>query len=124
MENTIRTIIVDDEPLARKGLSIRLKQFEEIELVAQCSNGEEALDIIREMQPRLVFLDIQMPGLNGLELVQELQIANRVIFVTAYHQKTDEIKALNPIGYLLKPFDDDKFHQVLKLAIDTLKAKL
>ena len=120
----LTALIADDEKLAQLTLASLLKENAEIGDIYLARDGAKAKLLIEQHQPDIIFLDIQMPGLNGLELVQELQIANRVIFVTAYHQKTDEIKALNPIGYLLKPFDDDKFHQVLKLAIDTLKAKL
>jgi len=65
MENRIKTIIVDDEPLARKGLAIRLAEFADIELIAQCQNGQEAISVIKTELPQLVFLDIQMPCMTG-----------------------------------------------------------
>ncbi|MDO6720127.1 response regulator [Psychrosphaera sp. 1_MG-2023] len=110
MENLIKTIIVDDEPLARKGLAIRLKEFEEIELLAQCSNGAEAIDVIVELQPKLVFLDIQMPGLTGFDVIHQLQQRNivmpMIVFVTAYDQFALKAFEVHAIDYLLKPVDD------------------
>ena len=69
---TFRTIIVDDEPLARKGLNIRLQSFNDIKIIEQCSNGREAIEAIRAFQVDLMFLDIQMPGLNGFEVIDEI----------------------------------------------------
>lgn len=110
MENLIKTIIVDDEPLARKGLAIRLKEFEEIELLAQCSNGAEAIEVIVELQPKLVFLDIQMPGLTGFDVIHQLQQRNivmpMIVFVTAYDQFALKAFEVHAIDYLLKPVDD------------------
>lgn len=110
MENPIKTIIVDDEPLARKGLAIRLKEFDEIELVTQCSNGEDAIATIVEMKPKLVFLDIQMPGLTGFDVIQQLQQQNidmpMIVFVTAYDQFALKAFEVHAIDYLLKPVDD------------------
>jgi len=115
MENTIKTIIVDDEPLARKGLSIRLKQFEEIELVAQCSNGEEALSAIRELKPRLVFLDIQMPGMTGFDVLNrlndEMDELPIIVFVTAYDQYALKAFEVHALDYLLKPVDDERLSE-------------
>ncbi|MBU2881274.1 response regulator [Psychrosphaera sp. B3R10] len=110
MENLIKTIIVDDEPLARKGLAIRLKEFEEIELLAQCSNGAEAIEVIVELKPKLVFLDIQMPGLTGFDVIHQLQQRNivmpMIVFVTAYDQFALKAFEVHAIDYLLKPVDD------------------
>ncbi len=88
MKQMLKVIVVDDEPLARRGMLVRLADFPELEIVAQCSNGEEAVAAIREHQPDAVFLDVEMPGLDGfgvLKQLQQLQIdLPYVVFVTAY----------------------------------------
>ncbi|MFT6691755.1 MAG: two-component system LytT family response regulator, partial [Colwellia sp.] len=72
MSKQLNTIIVDDEPLARKGLAVRLQEHKDINIIAQCTNGREALEAVRAYQPDLIFLDIQMPGLNGFEVVEAI----------------------------------------------------
>ncbi|MEW6997044.1 LytR/AlgR family response regulator transcription factor [Colwelliaceae bacterium BS250] len=117
MKSTLNTIIVDDESLARKGLAIRLDAFEQITVVANCTNGREAISEIYKLKPDLVFLDIQMPGLNGFQVVQELKdmqtMMPQVIFVTAFDQYAIKAFEINAIDYLLKPVD----HERLSLAI-------
>jgi len=118
MENTIKTIIVDDEPLARKGLAIRLQEFEDIEVVTQCSNGQDALVAIKEIQPKLVFLDIQMPGMTGFEVLnqlhQTLEELPIVVFVTAYDQYALKAFEVHALDYLLKPVDDNRLQECLE----------
>lgn len=117
MSNKIRTLIVDDEPLARKGLQVRLGAFENVEVIAQASGGKEAVKLVEEHTPDLMFLDIQMPGWNGFEVLK--QITDRgltlpqVVFVTAYDQyaiKAFEVRALD---YLLKPVDEERLVRTL-----------
>ena len=80
----LRAIVVDDEKLARRGLALRLAEFDQVELIAECANGQEALQVISAESPDLVFLDIQMPGMDGFDMVCELQADTMplIIFVT------------------------------------------
>jgi len=118
MENNIRTIVVDDEPLARKGLAIRLQQFADIELIAQCSNGEEGLAAITEQKPDLIFLDIQMPGMTGFEVLSALHESMEqlpvVVFVTAYDQYALKAFEVHALDYLLKPVDDERLQECIE----------
>lgn len=112
MDNKIRTIVIDDEPLARKGLAIRLQSYQDIELVAQCGNGEDGLASISELKPELVFLDIQMPGMTGFEVLSALHESEQdlpiIVFVTAYDQYALKAFEVHALDYLLKPVDDDR----------------
>ena len=83
---SIRTIIVDDEPLARRGLELRLRETADVEIVRQCANGREALAAINELQPDLMFLDIQMPGMSGFDVVKQVpqESLPMIVFVTAF----------------------------------------
>lgn len=118
MAQKITTLIVDDERLARERLNRMLTEFETVEIVGQAKNGLEAVNMIADLQPDIVFLDIQMPGLNGFEVLDKIPVKNRprVVFVTAYDQfaiKAFEIQALD---YLLKPFSKKR----LALAVERL----
>jgi two-component system LytT family response regulator len=116
----MRTIIVDDEPLARRGLQIRLEDNPGIDLLAECENGKEALQAIAELSPDLVFLDIQMPGMDGFDVVRELQGDDMplVVFVTAFDEYAVEAFAINAIDYVLKPIDDDRLADAINRAQD------
>ncbi|MGJ8689719.1 MAG: LytR/AlgR family response regulator transcription factor [Gammaproteobacteria bacterium] len=109
-EPRIRAIIVDDESLARTGLTMRLEKFPHVEVVQVCKNGKEALAAIAEHTPDLIFLDIQMPGMTGLEVVENLQQDNMpmIIFVTAYDAFAVDAFSANAVDYLLKPIEDDR----------------
>jgi two-component system, LytTR family, response regulator len=114
----IRTLIVDDEPLARERLAALLGAEGDIEIVAQCRDGEEAVTAIVDHEPDLVFLDVQMPQMNGFEVIEAVgnERMPLVIFVTAYDQhalKAFEVRALD---YLLKPFDRERFTEALQRA--------
>lgn len=115
----IRTIIVDDEGLARDTLQLLLGKHKEIEVVAACENGKEAIDAIHKFQPDLVFLDIQMPEVNGFEVIAEVGPEKMpvVIFATAYDQYALRAFQAAALDYLLKPFDDERFEQALDRAI-------
>ncbi|MEO8063704.1 MAG: LytTR family DNA-binding domain-containing protein [Pseudomonadota bacterium] len=104
----LRTLLVDDEALSRRGLELRLRMANDIEIVAQCTNGREALAAIREHQPDLVFLDIQMPGLSGFDVLAELQPHElpMIVFVTAYDRFAVQAFEARAIDYVLKPVDD------------------
>lgn len=107
----IRTLIVDDEALSRRGLEIRLRTAGDFEVLAQCSNGREALDAVREHQPDLLFLDIQMPGLSGFDVLAQLPTESlpMVVFVTAYDQFAIRAFEARAVDYLLKPVDESRF---------------
>ncbi|MEM1269059.1 MAG: LytTR family DNA-binding domain-containing protein [Bacteroidota bacterium] len=112
----IRTLIADDEPLARRGLRARLYQAGGFEIVAECANGRDTLGAIAEHAPGLLFLDIEMPGLNGFDVLQALPASERpvTVFVTAYdHYALDAFRA-HALDYLLKPIDDDRFEYVVE----------
>ena len=120
----IRTIIVDDEPKARDGLSLLLDQYKEITIIAQCENGISAIKHIDELKPDLVFLDIQMPKVNGFEVLNSIQHQiPYVVFVTAYDEYAVQAFEINAQDYLLKPFTDERFQSVLHLAIHNLKGE-
>ena len=117
MIEKIRTIVVDDEPLARRGLVVRLAQFEHIEVIAECANGRDAVEVILQQKPDLVFLDIQMPGLNGFDVLRKVNQQSEqmplVVFVTAYDQYAIRAFEVRALDYLLKPVDEDRLAQAL-----------
>lgn len=101
----MRTLVVDDERLARKELMNLLSSHPEIEVIGECANAEEALQSIRDLNPDLVFLDVQMPGMNGFELLKKLDDVPQVIFVTAFDEYAMKAFEVNAIDYLLKPVE-------------------
>ena len=103
--NTIKAIIVDDERLARNELKKLLEQHPEIQIVDEASNGDEGVEKIDLLRPDLIFLDIQMPGKTGFDLLAELEKAPRVIFTTAYDEFALKAFEVNALDYLLKPID-------------------
>lgn len=110
----IRTLIVDDESLARERIISLLKKENDIEIVGECSDGEEALQKINNLKPDLVFLDIQMPIMNGVDVIKNLsEYFPEVIFVTAYDEYAVEAFEMNALDYLLKPFDQERFSKTL-----------
>lgn len=111
----IVTLLVDDEPLARRTLRTLLSQDPEIHIIGECSNGYEAVAALRQQQPDLLFLDIQMPEMNGFEVLETvgLEAIPTVVFVTAYDQFALRAFAVHALDYLLKPFDDERFAQAL-----------
>ena len=113
--NKIRTVMVDDEPLALQGLKIRLEQFEDIEIIGTASNGREAVKVIRAEKPDLVFLDIQMPGMGGFDVVKAL--ANEelpiIIFATAFDQYAIKAFEAHASDYLLKPIEEERLEQAI-----------
>ena len=116
MNEKISTIIVDDESLARRGLGLRLQAFDDVEIIAQCSNGREAAEAIAKTQPQLVFLDIQMPGMDGFDVVRSIQgdAMPMVVFVTAFDQYAVDAFNVHAVDYLLKPIEEDRLQQALE----------
>lgn len=118
----INCIIVDDEELARKGLREILSTKKNIGVIKSCQDGLTAIEAIKSLKPELVLLDIQMPGINGFEVVASLPKPHpHVIFITAHDQYAVKAFEINAIDYLLKPFSDERFDQALNKAILTIK---
>ncbi len=115
--NKIRTVVVDDEPLARTNLTVLLRRHPEIETVAECGSGREALLVIRASKPDLVFLDVQMPECDGFDVIEMLGSETPcIIFVTAYDCYALRAFEVGALDYLLKPFDDARFERTLERA--------
>lgn len=114
----IRTLIVDDEPLARRNLRLLLENDAEIEIVGEAASGREALALIHKHSPDLVFLDIQMPELDGFGVLENLEAAQlpAIVFVTAFDQYALKAFEFHALDYLLKPFDDARFEKALHRA--------
>ncbi len=111
----IKTIIVDDEPLAREKLRGFLENEADIEIIGECRDGREALETIESEKPDLVFLDVQMPEMDGFEVLDNLEPQNlpTVVFVTAYDQYAIKAFDVHAVDYLLKPFDRQRFGEAL-----------
>jgi len=119
----VRTLIVDDEPLARANLRVLLQRHAEIQIVGESGSGIEAIQEIREKKPDLVFLDVQMPECDGFDVVEIVgrDVPAAVIFVTAYDQYALRAFDAGALDYLLKPFDDTRFELALSRALDKLQ---
>lgn len=109
-----KALIIDDERLARNELNTLLKDFAEIEVIGEASNAKEGLEKIDSLQPDLIFLDIQMPGKTGFEMLQELDAAPHVIFVTAYDEYALKAFEVNALDYLLKPVEPKRLAETLQ----------
>jgi two-component system LytT family response regulator len=121
MEN-IRIIIIDDEAPARELIKHYLKEVDSIEIIAECSDGFSALKSISQLKPDLVFLDIQMPRLTGIELVEVLTEKPEIIFTTAYDQFALRAFELNAVDYLMKPFEKRRFLVAVNKAIEKIRS--
>ena len=119
----IKTLVVDDEPLARERLLRLLKEETDIELLGECGNGREAAQAIRRFSPDLVFLDVQMPEMDGFAVLEELgpRQTPAVIFVTAYDQYALRAFDVHALDYLLKPFNRERFHNALTRVRESLE---
>lgn len=120
LRSRIRTIIVDDEALARAVIREHLAPHPEIDIAAECANGFEAVKALAELKPDLVFLDIQMPKLNGFEVLEVAEYSPAVIFVTAYDQFALKAFEVHAVDYLLKPFSKERFEEALEHARDRI----
>lgn len=133
-DRPLRALIVDDEPLARQRIADMLRPHDDVKIIGEIDNGNAAIDAIHELAPDLVFLDVQMPGKTGLEVVRETGVDAMplTIFVTAYDRHALEAFEVAAVDYLVKPFDDDRFEQALQRArriielneVDRLRSKL
>jgi two-component system LytT family response regulator len=115
---TLRVAIVDDEPLARDGVALLLRGERDVEIVAMCADGTEAVRSIRELAPDLVFLDVRMPGLSGFDVIEAIGVDRMpaVVFLTAYEQHALRAFRVNAVDYLLKPLDAAKLADALERA--------
>ena len=118
MNEKITALIVDDEPLARKFIRRMLENHRAVEIVGECGNGKEAVAAISEKKPDLVFLDVQMPEMNGFTTLETLGAENlpQIVFVTAYEQYAVRAFEIHALDYLLKPFDQERFDKTMTRA--------
>ncbi|MGZ3865640.1 MAG: LytR/AlgR family response regulator transcription factor [Bacteroidia bacterium] len=110
----MRAIIVDDERLARQELKSLLAEHKDIEIIAECTNAAEAKEKVAALKPDVVFLDIQMPGKNGLELAQELTPVPELVFITAHDEFALRAFEVNALDYLLKPIQPERLQEAIK----------
>lgn len=124
--NKLRTLIVDDEDLARRGLELRLERRDGIEVCGQARNGREALLAVRSQRPDVIFLDIQMPGMSGFEVLERIAGADMpaVIFVTAYDKFAIRAFEASALDYLLKPIDEERLDEAIERARGRLGERL
>jgi len=124
MSNKIRTLIVDDEPLARRNLRVLLEKDPQIEILEECRNGREAVKAINTLSPDLIFLDIQMPEMDGFDVLEHVgpEHIQAIIFVTAFDQYALKAFDVHALDYLLKPFDDERFAHALRRAKEQIAA--
>jgi two-component system, LytTR family, response regulator len=120
----IRVVIVDDEELARQMVREFLARHAEIEIIAECANGFEAVKAVTELKPDLLFLDIQMPKLNGFEVLELIGSDRAVVFVTAYDEYAIRAFDVHAVDYLLKPFNTERFETALERVKRRLGGKL
>jgi two-component system LytT family response regulator len=115
---SIRTLIVDDEPLARDGIRMHLAREADVEVVGEAADGVQAVEAIRALRPDLVFLDVQMPEVDGLQVVERIGAARMpaVIFATAYHQHAVRAFELHAVDYLLKPVTEERIRNAMTRA--------
>lgn len=118
----LRTLIVDDEPLALKLLRAKLNKLEMVDIIGECKNGREAIAATLDLAPDIIFLDIQMPGLNGFDVVKGLQsdILPLIVFTTAYEQYALDAFDVHAVDYILKPIDDERILRALERARERL----
>lgn len=110
----MRVLIIDDERLAREELKSLLKNFDSLEIVGEARNPEEGIASIREHAPDLIFLDIQMPGMNGFDMLKKLDEIPKVVFITAYDEFALRAFEVNALDYLLKPVDPDRLKETIQ----------
>jgi len=122
--NKIKTVIIEDETPAREILKFYLKDFPEIEIIAECADGFSGLKTISSLKPELVFLDIQMPRLTGFELIEVMTEKPVIIFTTAYDQFAIKAFEMNAIDYLLKPFPKERLKSAVNKAVEKISRKI
>lgn len=120
---TIRVIIVDDEPIARDILKVYTGKLPQLQLVATCKNAVEAMELLKSESTDLLLLDINMPGMSGMEMIKQLSNPPLIILTTAYSQYAVESYELNAVDYLLKPFSFTRFEKAIAKAAELLERK-
>jgi two-component system LytT family response regulator len=122
---SLRVLIVDDEPIARRGIAALLADDAEIEVVGQAGDGRAAVEAIRALEPDLVFLDVQMPELDGFDVVDAVGVdaVGAIVFVTAYDEYALRAFEVSAVDYLLKPFDRERFQAALDRAKKALRSR-
>ena len=125
MKERIRTVIVDDEPLAREGVRLHLEAEQDIEIVGEAGSGEEAVTMIETLRPELIFLDVQMPGLDGFGVLETIGAAHMpvTVFTTAYDQFAVRAFDAHAIDYVLKPYDEERFRRAVERARSQVAAR-
>jgi len=125
MSNKIRVLVVDDEPLARRGIRQLLDSETDFEIVGECKNGREAVSALEKLSPELIFLDIQMPLLDGFSFIEKVGAQNlpEIVFVTAYDEYAIRAFEINALDYLLKPVDPERFQKTLERVREQIKNK-
>ncbi|MFN2391713.1 MAG: LytR/AlgR family response regulator transcription factor [Pyrinomonadaceae bacterium] len=123
MANKIKVLIVDDEPLARRGIRQLLELETDFEIIGEAGNGREAVSAVKNLAPDLVFLDIQMPLLDGFSFVEKVGAGflPEVVFVTAYDEHAIRAFEINALDYLLKPIDAERFQKTLNRVREEIK---
>ena len=126
MNKPLTAIIVDDEPLALEGLKLRLEKIPEIKVIAEAGDGDEAIKLCQELMPDVLFLDLRLPGLNGIEVVQALQsdILPMIVFVSAYGEYAIDAFELNAIDYVMKPANLGRLQKTVDRIMQRATAKL
>ncbi len=134
MKERVRVVVVDDEPIAREGVVRLLARDRDVDVVGECGDGRTAVELVARLEPDIVFLDVQMPEMNGFEVLRALgrRRTCAVVFVTAFDQYAIRAFEVHAIDYLLKPFDDERFTRALehakadvrKLRVDDLQDRL
>ncbi|MBX2944790.1 MAG: response regulator transcription factor [Cyclobacteriaceae bacterium] len=117
----ITCLIIDDEQLARELLREYIEQMPNISIVGEASKGKDAVDLIDQLKPDLIFLDVQMPGMTGFDVLDEITHDPHVIFTTAYDQYAIRAFEKNAVDYLLKPIDQERFQLAIKRAVERMK---
>lgn len=118
----IRTILIDDEPLSREIVKAYLKGYADVEVVEECNDGFEGVKAIHQHKPDLIFLDIQMPKINGFEMLELIEQPPAVIFTTAFDEYAIRAFEANATDYLLKPFSEERFRKAIEKFLDTSKS--
>ncbi len=119
----MKTIIIDDERLARQELKNMLIPFDEIELIGEAANADEAIEMIQQSNPDLIFLDVQMPGKDGFEMLQELNSVPSVVFVTAYDEYALKAFEVNAMDYLVKPVQPERLKESIRKLLEDFDKK-
>jgi two-component system response regulator LytT len=126
MSKSIKTVIVDDEPFSRDELKYLLEQYKEIEIIAEAESGEKGLEVVIRNEPDVIFVDIEMPQMSGLELAQALQNLKKVpliIFATAYPDYAAKAFRVQALDYLVKPFDEEQLAETMARVRERLTVK-